>query len=71
MWQVYLDMKAYAVALSHCLNPFQRDQVYLVQVMFVFLEINVKRCSYISMHVSMFAESSHAFFCAPASFSYI
>ncbi|KAF7067585.1 hypothetical protein CFC21_073456 [Triticum aestivum] len=31
MWQVYLDMKAYAVALSHCLNPFQRDQVYLVQ----------------------------------------
>ena len=47
MWQVYLDMKAYAVALSHCLNPFQRDQVYLVQVMFVFLEINVKRCSYV------------------------
>lgn len=31
MWQVYLDMKAYAVALSHCRNAFQRDQVYLVQ----------------------------------------
>jgi len=33
MWQVYLDMKEYAAALAHCRNPFQRDQVYLVQVM--------------------------------------
>ncbi|RCV29816.1 hypothetical protein SETIT_6G043600v2 [Setaria italica] len=31
MWQVYLDMNHYAAALSHCRNPFQRDQVYLVQ----------------------------------------
>ncbi|KAM0936066.1 putative transcription factor C2H2 family [Dioscorea sansibarensis] len=31
MWQVYLDMKEYAAALAHCRNPFQRDQVYLVQ----------------------------------------
>ncbi|KAL6659392.1 hypothetical protein ACP70R_003432 [Stipagrostis hirtigluma subsp. patula] len=31
MWQVYLDMNDYAAALSHCRNPFQRDQVYLVQ----------------------------------------
>ncbi|KAF0897711.1 hypothetical protein E2562_000427 [Oryza meyeriana var. granulata] len=31
MWQVYLDMKEYATALSHCRNSFQRDQVYLVQ----------------------------------------
>ncbi|XP_006659889.1 vacuolar sorting protein 18 [Oryza brachyantha] len=31
MWQVYLDMKDYATALSHCRNSFQRDQVYQVQ----------------------------------------
>ncbi|GJN39532.1 hypothetical protein PR202_gb28657 [Eleusine coracana subsp. coracana] len=31
MWQVYLDMNNYAAALSHCRNPFQKDQVYLVQ----------------------------------------
>uniref|UniRef100_A0A0E0LRW0 RING-type domain-containing protein n=1 Tax=Oryza punctata TaxID=4537 RepID=A0A0E0LRW0_ORYPU len=31
MWQVYLDMKEYATALSYCRNSFQRDQVYLVQ----------------------------------------
>ncbi|TVU43036.1 hypothetical protein EJB05_09469 [Eragrostis curvula] len=31
MWQVYLDMNDYAAALSHCRNPFQRDQVYRVQ----------------------------------------
>ncbi|XP_066352860.1 vacuolar sorting protein 18-like isoform X1 [Miscanthus floridulus] len=31
MWQVYLDMNHYAAALSHCRNPYQRDQVYLVQ----------------------------------------
>ncbi|XP_020100737.1 vacuolar protein sorting-associated protein 18 homolog isoform X3 [Ananas comosus] len=31
MWQVYLDMKEYASALSHCHSPSQRDQVYLVQ----------------------------------------
>ena len=66
MWQVYLDMKAYAVALSHCRNAFQRDQVYLVQVMFLFPEINVKYCSYISLHVNMFAAQSHVY--APASF---
>ncbi|GJN12308.1 hypothetical protein PR202_ga30576 [Eleusine coracana subsp. coracana] len=35
MWQVYLDMNNYAAALSHCCNPFQRDQVYLVQVTFI------------------------------------
>ncbi|KAL4204894.1 hypothetical protein AMTRI_Chr01g112010 [Amborella trichopoda] len=31
MWKVYLDLKEYAAALEHCRNPFQRDQVYLVQ----------------------------------------
>lgn len=31
MWQVYLEMKEYAVALAHCRNSYQRDQVYLVQ----------------------------------------
>ncbi|EES13443.1 vacuolar protein sorting-associated protein 18 homolog [Sorghum bicolor] len=31
MWQVYLDMNHYAAALAHCRNPYQRDQVYLVQ----------------------------------------
>ncbi|KAF5180254.1 Vacuolar sorting protein [Thalictrum thalictroides] len=31
MWQVYLDMKEYHTALVHCRDPFQRDQVYLVQ----------------------------------------
>lgn len=31
MWQVYLDMKEYAAALANCRNPFQRDQIYLVQ----------------------------------------
>ncbi|MCL7028399.1 hypothetical protein MKW94_006483 [Papaver nudicaule] len=36
MWQVYLDMKAYALALANCRDPFQRDQVYLVQAEAVF-----------------------------------
>jgi hypothetical protein len=36
MWQVYLDMNDYAAALSHCRNPFQRDQVYRVQVWFIY-----------------------------------
>ncbi|XP_058777597.1 vacuolar sorting protein 18 [Vicia villosa] len=31
MWKVYLDMKEYAAALANCRDPFQRDQVYLVQ----------------------------------------
>ncbi|KAJ4977061.1 hypothetical protein NE237_002167 [Protea cynaroides] len=31
MWRVYLDMNEYATALAHCRDPFQRDQVYLVQ----------------------------------------
>ncbi|KAI3997302.1 hypothetical protein MKX01_009146 [Papaver californicum] len=31
MWQVYLDLKEYAIALANCRDPFQRDQVYLVQ----------------------------------------
>lgn len=31
MWQVHLDMQEYAAALAHCRNPFQRDQVYLLQ----------------------------------------
>ncbi|KAF9588331.1 hypothetical protein IFM89_008761 [Coptis chinensis] len=31
MWKVYLDKKEYATALEHCRDPFQRDQVYLVQ----------------------------------------
>ena len=38
MWQVYLDMNHYAAALSHCRNPFQRDQVYLVQVLIIYLD---------------------------------
>lgn len=32
MWKVYLDLKEYAAALANCSDPFQRDQVYLVQV---------------------------------------
>lgn len=35
MWKVYLDMKEYAASLANCRDPFQRDQVYLVQVMFI------------------------------------
>jgi hypothetical protein len=35
MWKVYLDMKEYAAALANCRDPFQRDQVYLVQVTFI------------------------------------
>ncbi|CAI0550110.1 unnamed protein product [Linum tenue] len=31
MWKVYLDMKEYAASLANCRDPFQRDQVYLVQ----------------------------------------
>ncbi|EEF44511.1 vacuolar sorting protein 18 isoform X2 [Ricinus communis] len=31
MWKVYLDMKEYAAALANCRDPFQRDQVYLLQ----------------------------------------
>ncbi|KAJ1410729.1 Pep3/Vps18/deep orange [Sesbania bispinosa] len=31
MWKVYLDMKEYAAALANCRDPFQKDQVYLVQ----------------------------------------
>ncbi|KAJ3693670.1 hypothetical protein LUZ60_009150 [Juncus effusus] len=31
MWKVYLDMGDYAVALSNCRSPYQRDHVYLVQ----------------------------------------
>lgn len=31
MWKVYLNMKEYAAALANCRDPFQRDQVYLVQ----------------------------------------
>lgn len=34
MWKVYLDMKEYAAALANCRDPLQRDQVYLLQVMF-------------------------------------
>ncbi|KAL5973000.1 Vacuolar protein sorting-associated protein 18 like protein [Asimina triloba] len=32
MWKVYLDMEEYTGALANCRDPFQRDQVYLVQV---------------------------------------
>ncbi|KAG4978425.1 hypothetical protein AAZX31_13G283600 [Glycine max] len=31
MWKVYLDMNEYTAALANCRDPFQRDQVYLVQ----------------------------------------
>ncbi|TKY48826.1 Vacuolar protein sorting-associated protein 18-like [Spatholobus suberectus] len=31
MWKVYLDMNEYAAALVNCRDPFQRDEVYLVQ----------------------------------------
>lgn len=34
MWKVYLDMNEYTAALANCRDPFQRDQVYLVQVLF-------------------------------------
>ncbi|CAI0460869.1 unnamed protein product [Linum tenue] len=37
MWKVYLDMKEYAAALANCRDPFQRDQVYLVQKFLIFL----------------------------------
>lgn len=33
MWKVYLDLKEYAAALANCSDPFQRDQVYLEQVL--------------------------------------
>lgn len=33
MWKVYLNLKDYAAALASCRDPFQRDQVYLEQVM--------------------------------------
>jgi hypothetical protein len=45
MWQVYLDMNHYAAALSHCRNPFQRDQVYLVQVLIIYLDAAITFCS--------------------------
>ncbi|KAK6918988.1 Pep3/Vps18/deep orange [Dillenia turbinata] len=32
MWKVYLDLKDYASALANCRDPYQRDQVYLIQV---------------------------------------
>lgn len=32
MWRVHLDMKEYAIALANCRNSYQRDQVYIVQV---------------------------------------
>lgn len=34
MWKVYLDLKVYAAALANCRDLLQRDQVYLVQVIF-------------------------------------
>lgn len=37
MWKVYLDMKEYAAALANCRDALQRDQVYLVQVLFIHL----------------------------------
>jgi len=45
MWQVYLDMNHYAAALSHCRNPFQRDQVYLVQVLIIYLDAAITFCN--------------------------
>lgn len=33
MWKVYLNLKDYVAALASCRDPFQRDQVYLEQVM--------------------------------------
>ena len=36
MWKVYLDMNEYTAALANCRDPFQRDQVYLVQVLFTY-----------------------------------
>lgn len=41
MWKVYLDLKVYAAALANCRDPLQRDQVYLVQVIFdVLYQVN-------------------------------
>lgn len=40
MWQVYLEMKEYATALAYCRTPMQRDQVYLAQVILVFMGFN-------------------------------
>lgn len=41
MWRVYLDRGDYAVALSNCRSPYQRDQVYLVQVPLCTFTVNI------------------------------
>jgi len=50
MWQVYLDMNHYAAALAHCRNPYQRDQVYLVQVLFIYLDAAPNTPTLCSLH---------------------
>ena len=34
MLKVYLDVKEYAAALANSRDPLQRDQIYLVQVLY-------------------------------------
>lgn len=31
MWKVYLELKEFVIALEHCENFLQRDQLYLAQ----------------------------------------
>ncbi|KAJ3688031.1 hypothetical protein LUZ61_017195 [Rhynchospora tenuis] len=45
MWRVYLDRGDYAVALSNCRSPYQRDQVYLVQADAAFAMKNYYRAA--------------------------
>ncbi|GAV68849.1 LOW QUALITY PROTEIN: Clathrin domain-containing protein/Pep3_Vps18 domain-containing protein, partial [Cephalotus follicularis] len=45
MWKVYLNMKEYAAALANCRDPFQRDQVYLVQAEAAFMSKDFLRAA--------------------------
>jgi hypothetical protein len=60
MWQVYLDMNDYATALSHCCNPFQRDQVYRVQVMFIYHDAHDQVLFAQEFHVLLLPTISHS-----------
>ncbi|KAI3701302.1 hypothetical protein L2E82_45956 [Cichorium intybus] len=54
MWKVYLDLKEYAAALANCSDPFQRDQVYLVQAEAAFTDKDYFRAA------SFFAKINYA-----------
>ncbi|CAM8954413.1 unnamed protein product [Rhodiola kirilowii] len=46
MWRVYLNMKAYAVALENCRDQFQKDQVHLAQAEAAFLAKEFDRAAF-------------------------